>query len=202
MPIRTQRGRAAVWRRLWGWPLTSYRHLGITVVAAAAAGLLVSLALGGQHDPAAPDAHPRPVQAQHHPPPPAPLRPAPRPPVTPPSEVETPQPPPEEPEAPAVEPAPPEALQVADAFAGRFATPGLSTGQWVDQLRPYVTPETAGLLATVDPANVQLQLAGPPQPTKVTPAVLHVRIPLQHGALQLVLVHHDRWLVRSYDEVA
>ena len=201
MPIRTHRGRAAVWRRLWGWPLTSYRHLGITVVAAAAAGLLVSLVLGGQHDPPATGGPPRPVQTQQHPPPPPPPRPAAHPPVAP-SDVETPQPTPEDPETPAVEPAPPEALQVADAFAGRFATPGLSTGQWVDQLRPYVTPETAGLLSTVDPMNVQLRLAGPPQPTKVTPQVLHVRVPLEQGALQLVLVRHDRWLVRSYDEVA
>lgn len=27
MPIRTHRGRAAVYRRLWGWPLRSPKHL-------------------------------------------------------------------------------------------------------------------------------------------------------------------------------
>ncbi|MFE9743295.1 hypothetical protein ACFYOT_00155 [Saccharothrix saharensis] len=32
MPIRTNRGRAAVYRRLWGWPLRSPRHLVTTIV--------------------------------------------------------------------------------------------------------------------------------------------------------------------------
>lgn len=40
MPIRTNRGRAAVYRRLWGWPLRSPKHLVIT-------GLLVAIVSGG-----------------------------------------------------------------------------------------------------------------------------------------------------------
>lgn len=40
MPIRTNRGRAAVYRRLWGWPLRSPKHLVIT-------GLLVAVVSGG-----------------------------------------------------------------------------------------------------------------------------------------------------------
>lgn len=32
MPIRTNRGRAAVYRRLWGWPLRSPRHLVAAIV--------------------------------------------------------------------------------------------------------------------------------------------------------------------------
>lgn len=32
MPIRTNRGRAAVYRRLWGWPLRSPNHLIATIV--------------------------------------------------------------------------------------------------------------------------------------------------------------------------
>src|SRR5699024_5037019 len=42
MPIRTNRGRAAVYRRLWGAPMRSPRHLAVTVVVLA--GLIV---LGG-----------------------------------------------------------------------------------------------------------------------------------------------------------
>lgn len=47
MPIRTNRGRAAVYRRVWGWPLRSPRHLAATlgVVAVLAAGL--GYAVGG-----------------------------------------------------------------------------------------------------------------------------------------------------------
>jgi hypothetical protein len=40
VPIRTNRGRAAVYRRLWGWPLRSPKHLVIT-------GLLVAVISGG-----------------------------------------------------------------------------------------------------------------------------------------------------------
>ena len=32
MPIRTNRGRAAVYRRLWGWPLRSPRHLVVALI--------------------------------------------------------------------------------------------------------------------------------------------------------------------------
>ena len=32
MPIRTNRGRAAVYRRLWSWPLRSPNHLIATIV--------------------------------------------------------------------------------------------------------------------------------------------------------------------------
>ena len=45
MPIRTNRGRAAVYRRLWGWPLRSPRHLAasiiIFVVVVVALGVLI-----------------------------------------------------------------------------------------------------------------------------------------------------------------
>ncbi len=43
MPVRTRRGRAAVYRKFWGWPLRSITHLAITsivmVIAVTAIGL-------------------------------------------------------------------------------------------------------------------------------------------------------------------
>src|SRR5689334_18788949 len=36
MPIRTNRGRAAVYRRIWGFPLRTPRHLAGTVIVVAA----------------------------------------------------------------------------------------------------------------------------------------------------------------------
>lgn len=45
MPIRTNRGRAAVYRRLWGWPLRSPRHLIALVVFVLAVVLFLSTIL-------------------------------------------------------------------------------------------------------------------------------------------------------------
>jgi hypothetical protein len=45
MPIRTNRGRAAVYRRLWGWPLRSPRHLIALVVFFLAVVLFLSTLL-------------------------------------------------------------------------------------------------------------------------------------------------------------
>lgn len=42
MPLRTGRGRAAVLRRIWGWPLRSPGHLAIAAVVLAAATMVVS----------------------------------------------------------------------------------------------------------------------------------------------------------------
>lgn len=200
MPIRTQRGRAAVWRRLWGWPLTSYRHLLLTVAAVATVGAVIGVA-ASSHDstdhaaaPArqsAPSSWPAPAQG-----------PATRPPAT--TPVETPgDPAPTNPIGP-VAPTPPEVSQLAGDFTRELVNhpPGTSNAQWVDHLRPYVTPETAGLMETVDPANMSIHLTGPAHATTVTPSVVHMEAPMDRGTLQLVMlnVSPGRWQVQSYDE--
>src|SRR4051812_34416773 len=43
MPIRTNRGRVAVYRRLWGWPMRSPRHLIATVLVVFAFVLTIGL---------------------------------------------------------------------------------------------------------------------------------------------------------------
>jgi hypothetical protein len=45
VPIRTNRGRAAVYRRLWGWPLRSPKHLMITAFLVAVVGTTTGIAL-------------------------------------------------------------------------------------------------------------------------------------------------------------
>jgi hypothetical protein len=45
MPIRTNRGRAAVYRRLWGWPLRSPRHLVATIVGVVAVVTTISVVI-------------------------------------------------------------------------------------------------------------------------------------------------------------
>src|SRR5262245_30959114 len=53
MPIRTDRERAVLYRRFWGWPLRSPQHLTLTTVLAAAAAIGIALltSLGAQRDP-------------------------------------------------------------------------------------------------------------------------------------------------------
>src|SRR5437016_5086525 len=48
MPIRTHRGRAAVYRRLWGWPLRSPKHLVFAVLLFAAVATGIGLLLPGR----------------------------------------------------------------------------------------------------------------------------------------------------------
>src|ERR1700742_4373259 len=43
MPIRTNRGRAAVYRKLWGWPMRSPRHLVVLLVVVGAVVLTVGI---------------------------------------------------------------------------------------------------------------------------------------------------------------
>ncbi|MGH3988463.1 MAG: hypothetical protein ACRDTZ_14280, partial [Pseudonocardiaceae bacterium] len=45
MPIRTHRGRAAVYRTFWGWPVRSPRHLVGTALALVLIAVGVGLAL-------------------------------------------------------------------------------------------------------------------------------------------------------------
>lgn len=43
MPVRTNRGRAAVYRKLWAWPLRSLRRLMMTGAVLIVLGLAISL---------------------------------------------------------------------------------------------------------------------------------------------------------------
>ncbi|WP_367132045.1 hypothetical protein [Saccharothrix sp. HUAS TT1] len=51
MPIRTNRGRVAVYRRLWGWPLRSPRHLMGTIIAVIALITTISVVVPSAIDP-------------------------------------------------------------------------------------------------------------------------------------------------------
>lgn len=45
MPLRTGRGRAAVLRRIWGWPVRSPGHLAVTAVVIVVAVMVVSVVI-------------------------------------------------------------------------------------------------------------------------------------------------------------
>lgn len=187
MPIRTQRGRAAVYRSLWGWPLRSPRHLAALAVVLAAIGVGISLALPhglGSRAVAPPSATSQPnlfdprsraAQPDHQ----AGRAPAPQ--------------------------APAEALAVADAWARAFlhAPKGITSEQWVEQLRPYTTEETLAQLRTVNPANVpDVQLVGPPRTISTGAGTAEVDVPTTETVVRLLLVSTPGgWRVAGFDQV-
>lgn len=154
MPIRTNRGRAAVYRRLWGWPMRSPSHLAGTVILVAA--LIVSIGIVvprltadgeepgtragsttsstatsedyGTDDDAGgtSDSSAAPTRLT-----------APR-------------------ETPSDAPAAPQALRVAEQWAKAWvaAENGMKVGTWLRGLRPYTTDEFLPVMRSVNPRNV------------------------------------------------
>lgn len=178
-PIRSNRGRAAVWRSVWSWPLASRTRAAFTliatIIAVLLAGRIVSLGHTNETGPA-------------HPPAPAAT---PAPPAT--------NPPPQVPAAPAPgpitasgPPAPQEALHDAAGFMSQWIThqTAPSPGSWVARLAPYTAPEQLGQLATIDPNNVTAtRLAGDPTVTRVDDALVELDWPTDDGAVHLTLIH-------------
>lgn len=185
MPVRTHRGRAAAFRRLWGWPLRSYAHLVTTVLAVLAIAVGIGAASTALH-PHRPPAPPRQPAA----PPPAPARPAPAPPA--------PQPTPEQ------QPVDPTAMQTAVEFGTRWTQhpPGMPAEQYLAGLQPLVDPEYLLELSTVDPARVpDTRLVGPPVPIRATSDTAEVALPTDAQPLHLALARTpDGWRVHHQVE--
>jgi hypothetical protein len=159
VPIRTNRGRAAVYRRLWGWPLRSPRHLAasiiIFVVVVVALGVIIPKVLDRQ--PTTPSVvgqstSPQGTQVGQLPSSGASLP--------------TKLPPPTN----AASAAPPaaDAQLIAELWAENWIKPppDNDVNKWLAQLRPYTTEEFLAQMATIDPKNV---------PDKLTPGVRAVR---------------------------
>lgn len=188
MPIRTHRGRAAVYRRLWGWPLRSPKHLVVALVVVVGGATVVGLLLP---DPpqqetsrtytAQPDAD---VRAE-----------APAPSKSPPT-LSVPQnaPPPARPS--------PEGLATVDAWAKRFTSfrPGGDEQRWLERLRPHTTDEFITQMASVDPANAPSAVTGRPEPGVATSTSVVVRVPTDLGPLRVTANRTpEGWRVATYD---
>jgi hypothetical protein len=213
MPVRTDRGRVAIYRKLWGWPLRSGRNLAVTVVVAVTLGggvAALAAAVGGSpahrlgSQPATPTAG-------------GPLAPtiAFQPPATPTAATPTSSAPLTTGTTPAVPPpsptpapsGPAAAKAVAGEFMARWVQhpAGMTSRQWVEQLRPYVVPEYVVELASVDPANVPATaVTGPAAVVSATATVVEVNVPTDGGVVHLVVLaqHDGTWRVRSYDLAA
>lgn len=190
MPIRTHRGRAAVYRKFWGAPVRSPKHLAVTVLA------LVLIVIGAQRAlpesrvspvPAAPSKNPRTSS----------LTPAPRPALPEAGIVARPR-------APSASiPAPAAALTVARSWVQAFLTvpQGITPARWVEQLRPYTTDDLFPQLQSIDPANVPAaQMIGAPRTLSVGESSAEVDVPTTAVVLRLLLVSTPAgWRVASYE---
>ncbi|GGM64496.1 hypothetical protein GCM10012275_38870 [Longimycelium tulufanense] len=198
MPIRTHRGRAAVYRRLWGWPLRSPRHLVVAVLGFAVLATGVGLVLpeySGSDTPApttvvAPSTK---VTISIGPGASAERR-------TPRVTTSLPQAAPP-PAAPA-----PEALTVAENWAKGWVNhpAGMTTEQWLEQLRPYTTEEYLTVMGTVDPANVPAtKVTGRATALEATASSVQVTLPTDAGDLQiLVIASPSGWRVAGYTKAS
>lgn len=202
MPVRTHRGRAAVYRRAWGWPLRSTHHLAAAAAALTVLGIGLGLtlpALGTDDDPgsrepavAGPTGYQLPTTTARDyitsRPNPTGSRSAPAAPAS--------------PTPPATGAVPAGVLTTADAFARGWVNhpPGITTAQWLQQLRPYATPGYLRELAAVDPAAVPAStITGPPVVADAGSVTVDVDVPTDALILRLTLVDTGSvWRVADY----
>jgi hypothetical protein len=206
MPIRTNRGRAAVYRRLWGWPMRSPRHLAIVVFVVAvvvlAAGIIVPQ-LTGSND-RSPGAAAETTGSTTT--------------TTAPSVTGTPGAPPpaatssmqtritSPTETPKTAPPAPAALDVADSWGRAWVNhpEGMTNEQWRANLRPFTLEEYLDTeMTTVDPANIAAtKVTGEPAVVESFTSSVKVKLPTDDGDLLITVIDTgDGWLVSFYEQV-
>ncbi|HVK21961.1 MAG TPA: hypothetical protein VM677_11425 [Actinokineospora sp.] len=202
MPIRTNRGRAAVYRKLWGWPMRSPKHLIISAVVGlmfvTAAGIVIPRLTGKHANQAAAATSTSRTLGK-----PSTPGAAPGVPTTPPTSTSLPtrltSPPP-----PSSAPASPQALDTATRWAHAWVDhpDGIKVEQWLDRLRPYTTEEyLAGTLASIDPANVPgTEVTGPPVPRLSFERSVEAEVPTNEGVLRITVIRTDKgWRVSKHE---
>jgi hypothetical protein len=190
MPIRTHRGRAAVYRRLWGWPLRSPKHLVAAVIALAAVATTIGFLLP-EPPPSSNVAAPRATTP--------PQRSA----VVPPTRTKSPPtisvpqaaPPPVAPD--------PAGLAVVEQWGKAWVDHpvGADRQQWLDKLRPYTTDEFITQMASVDPSNAGNVITGTATAVNSTAGSMVVRLPTDIGPLAVTVNKTPAgWRVAQYDK--
>jgi hypothetical protein len=208
MPIRTNRGRAAVYRKLWGWPMRSPTHLVVLLFVVAVVVIALSVAIprliGSSGDGSGAGAG---TTEQ----------------TTPgdtgapgttdersasggqgsagtslPTRIPSP------PQSPSSAPPRPEALEVATKWAQAWVDhpEGTTSEEWLAGLRPYTHEEYLVELATVEPANIPAtRVTGPPEPAESYTRSLTVNLPTDAVTLRITLVDTPQgWRVAFYEQ--
>jgi hypothetical protein len=205
MPIRTNRGRAAVYRRLWGWPMRSPRHLAVVVFVVAAVVLTVGILvpqLTGGNKPGAGAAAESSTNTTSAPSAPGTTN---TPGVTG-STSALPTRITEPPSAPTSAPPDPAALDVADSWGKAWVNhpDGVSTEEWLADLRPFTTEEQLTEMATVEPGNIgATKVTGDPEVVESFTSSVKVELPTDDGNLLITVIDTpDGWRVAFYEQVS
>ncbi|OLF08907.1 hypothetical protein [Actinophytocola xanthii] len=211
MPIRTNRGRAAVYRRLWGWPMRSPTHFAMVLVAVAVLVIATSVivpqltgsARGGsgagaettEENAGSGDGTAAPGTTEG--------------PSVPggqgggttslPTRIESP------PRPSSAEPEP-EALDVVAQWGEAWVNhpEGTSQEEWLDGLRPFTTAEYMVKMETVDPENVPAtEVTGEPEAKESYTSSLTAHLPTDGGTIAVTVISTpEGWRVVFYEQVS
>lgn len=204
MPIRTNRGRAAVYRRLWGWPMRSPRHLTIVVFVVAVLVIAIGIAvpqLTGGNKPGGGAAAESSNNTSSTPSTPGTTN---TPGVTG-SASDLPTRITSVPSAPTSAPADPDALDVADSWGRAWVNhpEGTTAEEWLDELRPFTTEEQLTEMATVEPGNIgATKVTGDAEVVESFTSSVKVELPTDDGNLLITVIDTpDGWRVAFYEQV-
>jgi hypothetical protein len=195
VPIRTNRGRAAVYRSLWGWPLRSPRHLVFAIVGfgvlVIALGVIVPKVLDakptGNNTAATSSTAPNQVG------------------VLPPSGQTSTLPTKLPSPANSASAAPPEsdAQLVAELWAETWIKPppNNDVNKWLEELKPYTTDEFLAHMATIDPQNVPDKITEKVKAVSSTTSSIDFEVGTDVGKVRITLIKvqpEGKWRVNSY----
>ena len=212
MPIRTNRGRAAVYRKLWGWPMRSPAHLVGVVLVVLAVVLTIGIVVpqvtgsGNERSGAAAEttdstsdtpgdtggAEPGTSDVSA--------------PATGSATSDLPTRLPSPPQKPTSAPPADEALQVAEAWGKAWVNhpKGTTSEKWLGGLRKYTTEEYMVELATVDPGNIPAtKVTGRPVPKESFTSSVTANLPTDGGTIAITVIDTPQgWRVAYYEQVA
>jgi hypothetical protein len=200
MPIRTNRGRAAVYRRLWGWPLRSPRHLMGTLVFLAilvtALGIVLPKVVGKPQAKASPATGTTTSVTATTPPGAA----APVPTSNLPTRLSAPL------ATPTTAAPNGDAVRVAKEWAAAWVDhpAGITSEQWLAKLKPFTTEEYLPVMGSVDPANIPAtKVTGEPVVGTSYTSSVQLTIPTDGPKLAITVVNTNAgWRVADYDQAS
>jgi hypothetical protein len=112
----------------------------------------------------------------------------------------------EPPSAPTSAPPDPAALDVADSWAKAWVDhpEGVSTEDWIEDLRPFTTEEQLTEMATVEPGNIgATKVTDDPEVVESFTSSVKVEVPTDDGNLLITVIDTpDGWRVAFYEQVS